>query len=55
MSRSPHSLPRCGRLPKRGSEQKATADMEITKQQMDLIASSLTRFAWQHFLTLQLP
>jgi hypothetical protein len=36
--------------PSENLKQKATADMEIARQQMDLIASGLTRFAWQHSL-----
>lgn len=48
MSRLPDSSHDVGAYPSEESRKKVVADMEITNQQVDLIASGLLRFVWQH-------
>jgi hypothetical protein len=55
MSRSLDSLPSMWALTQaKNLEKKVAADMEITEQQANLIASGLMRFVWQHSLISQL-
>jgi hypothetical protein len=56
MSRLLDSLPSMWALTQaKNLKKKAAADMEIAKHKMDLIASGLMRFVWQHSLISPLP